>query len=100
MAVKQGSWVQIEKVLLEPAERSERLPEETRRVPFRLRAKGILAEDCEQGGEATITTACGRRMTGLLVAENPAFTHSFGSQVTEFLGLGDSLRALWRKSDD
>ncbi|MGI6253280.1 MAG: hypothetical protein ACOYJV_07590 [Aminivibrio sp.] len=66
-------------------------------VPFRLRAKGILAGDCEPGEEATITTACGRRLKGVLVAENPAFTHSFGSQVTEFLGLGDALRALWEE---
>lgn len=97
MTVKQGSWVQIEAVLLEPRQRSDRLPEETRQVPFRLRAKGILAGDCEPGGEATITTACGRRLKGVLVAENPAFTHSFGSQVTEFLGLGDALRALWEE---
>lgn len=97
MTVKQGSWVQIEEVLLEPRERSERLPEETRRVPFRFRAKGVLTEDCEPGGRATITTACGRRLKGVLVAENPAFTHSFGSQVTEFLGLGDALRALWEE---
>ena len=89
MAVKQGSWVQIEEVLLEPRQRSERLPAETR--------QGILAGDCEPGGEATITTACGRRLKGVLVAENPAFTHSFGSQVTEFLGLGDALRALWEE---
>jgi hypothetical protein len=32
MTVKQGSWVQIEAVLLEPQQRSDRLPEETRQV--------------------------------------------------------------------
>lgn len=100
MTVRKGSWVQIEEVLLQPQERSDHLPPETREVPFRLRAKGILATDGEIGREATVTTTCGRRLTGILVADNPAFTHSFGNQLPEFIGLGDSLRALWRSSDE
>lgn len=96
MVVRKGSWVQIEQVLLKPEERPHHLPPETRQVPFRLRAKGVLSEDASLGEEVTVTTTCGRQLTGILVADNPAFTHSFGTQIPEFIGLGDSLRALWR----
>jgi hypothetical protein len=98
--MKKGSWVQIEWTLLEPQERPSTLPAETRAVPLRVKAKGLLAEDANPGETVSITTTCGRRLTGALVAENPPYTHSFGPQIPEFIGLGDFLRSLWRRNDE
>ena len=43
--VTKGTWVQIEQVLLTPAERAPSLPEDTRQVPYVLRVSGFLLED-------------------------------------------------------
>ncbi len=98
--IRKGSWVQIEWTLLEPSERPEHLPPETRKVPLRMRAKGLLQEEASAGDSVSVLSTCGRTLTGTLVAENPPFTHSFGPQIPEFIGLGDALRSLWRKSDE
>jgi hypothetical protein len=98
--IRKGSWVQIEWTLLEPSERPEHLPPETRRVPLRMRAKGLLQEEASVGDSVSVLSTCGRTLTGTLVAENPPFTHSFGPQVTELIGLGDYLRSLWRTTDE
>ncbi|MDD2454059.1 MAG: 2-amino-4-oxopentanoate thiolase subunit OrtA [Synergistaceae bacterium] len=98
--IRKGSWVQIEWTLLEPWERPEHLPPETRQVPLRMRAKGILQEEASTGEPATVISTCGRTLTGTLVAENPPFTHSFGPQIPEFIGLGDFLRSQWRSADE
>jgi hypothetical protein len=65
-----------------------------------MRAKGRLEEEAALGETASITTACGRKLTGMLVADNPPYTHSFGPQIPEFIGLGDFLRSLWRRNDE
>lgn len=98
--IRKGGWVQIEWTLLEPRERPEHLPAETRKVPLRMRAKGILQEDASPGETASVLSTCGRILSGTLVAENPPFTHSFGPQIPEFIGLGDSLRSLWGNKDE
>ena len=98
--MKKGSWVQVEWTLLEPEERPSTLPEETRSVPLRMRAKGLLEEGAIEGERATIRTVCGRTLTGTVTAENPGYTHSFGPQIKEFIGLGDFLRSLWGNEDE
>ena len=98
--MKKGSWVQIEWTLLEPQERPSHLPAETRAVPLRMRAKGCLEEEALLGATASIVTTCGRRLMGTVMAENPPYTHSFGPQIPEFIGLGDFLRSLWRENDE
>ena len=98
--VKKGSWVQIEWTLLEPRERPSHLPAETRAVPLRMRAKGCLEKDAALGDTASVRTVCGRTLTGVVTAENPPYTHSFGPQIPEFIGLGDFLRSLWRRDDE
>jgi len=93
--VKKGNWGEIEWILLDPSERPETLPPETRQVPFRVRAKGRLQEEAFPGETVSVVTACGRELQGVLLADNPPFTHSFGSPIPELLGLGDFLRSLW-----
>lgn len=83
-----GTWVEIEKVVLNPDERADSLPEETRQVPYMLRVSGFLQEDAELGQEVRICTLIGRELAGTLRVINPSYTHSFGETVPELLKIG------------
>jgi 2-amino-4-ketopentanoate thiolase alpha subunit len=83
--VAKGTWVQIEQVLLTPAERAPTLPEDTREVPYVLRVSGFLLDDAELDTEARIRTLIGRELSGALRTVNPSYTHSFGETVPELL---------------
>ena len=83
--VNRGTWVQIEQVLLTPAERAPTLPEDTRQVPYVLRVSGFLLEDAELEKDARIRTLIGRELSGALKTVNPSYTHSFGETVPELL---------------
>lgn len=83
--VTKGTWVQIEQVLLTPAERAPTLPEDTRQVPYVLRVSGFLLEDAELDKEARVRTLIGRELIGALKTVNPSYTHSFGETVPELL---------------
>ena len=86
--VKQGTWVEIEQVVLSPAERAPTLPDDTRQTPYMLRVAGFLLADGEVGQEVQISTLIGRRLSGVLRTVNPSYTHSFGETVPELLGIG------------
>jgi hypothetical protein len=86
--VTKGTWVQIEQVLLSPAERAPTLPEDTRQVPYVLRVSGFLLEAAELDHQARIRTLIGRELSGALRTVNPSYTHSFGETVPELLEIG------------
>jgi hypothetical protein len=86
--VSKGTWVQIERVVLEPAERAAGLPEDTGEVPYVLRVSGFLLEDAAIGEQARVGTLIGRELRGSLTAVNPGYTHSFGETVPELLDIG------------
>jgi hypothetical protein len=90
--VKKGSFVEIRRVLLEPSERAEHLPEETKKVPFEARIRGLLLRDARLGEEAEIETRIGRIVKGTLVAEDPPFTYGFGKPVRELIDVSRELR--------
>ncbi len=75
--------------------RSSRLPPSM--LFYGQTASGKLTAALET---ARVLSTCGRILSGTLVAENPPFTHSFGPQIPEFIGLGDSLRSLWGNQDE
>ena len=83
--VNEGTWVQIEQVLLSPADRAPSLPDDTRQVPYVLRVSGFLLEDGQLGQDARIRTLIGRELSGVLKTVNPSYTHSFGETVPELL---------------
>lgn len=83
-----GTWVEIERVLLESAERAPGLPEDTGKTPLVMRVSGFLLEDAELGAPATIRTIIGRELSGTLRVVNPGYTHSFGSTIPELLTIG------------
>ena len=98
MDAKKGDWVQIYKVVVEAGQRTAKLPEDTLKTSFNLRAKGFLEQDANIGDEVTVTTAAERKLTGRLTAVSPGPGHSFGRPVPELLTIGSELRSMLSKS--
>jgi hypothetical protein len=88
-----GDWVEIERVLLEPAERASGLPEDTAAQPLRMWVKGFARAGGMIGDEIDVETMTGRVVRGHLSAILPGYTHSFGSPPAEIVGIGRDLRA-------
>ena len=97
-----GEWVEVERVLLEPAERSTNLPEDTASQPLMTWVKGFALAPAEMGAEVSVTTMTGRTVTGTLSAINPGYFHTFGQPIPELVHVGADLRAKlaeYRASD-
>ncbi len=86
--VKKGTWVEIQQVVLTPEQRAQSLPDDTKKVPYLLRASGFLLEDAELGQETSIQTIIGRTLSGKLIKVNPSYSHSFGNTIPELLTIG------------
>lgn len=94
-----GDWVEVERVLLEPADRSPNLPPETAEKPLMVWVKGFAVGAAGLGEEVTVKTPTGRQVTGMLSAINPGYTHTFGAPIPELQSVGRDLRARlaeWR----
>lgn len=87
-----GDWVEVERVLLEPADRSTNLPEETAAQPLRMWVKGFARAAAAVGDEVTVETMTGRAVTGALTDVNPGYTHTFGRPTPELTHVGRDLR--------
>jgi hypothetical protein len=97
-----GEWVEVERVLLEPAERSSNLPEDTASQPLMTWVKGFALAEADMGGELSVTTMTGRTVTGTLSAINPGYFHTFGRPIPELVHVGADLRdrlALYRAGE-
>ena len=94
--IRQGTWVEIRRIVLQPGERSPQVPEDTRQVPLEMRVKGFILEPASPGAEVEIVTPAGRRLRGILTEVNPAYTHSFGSPLPELSAIGDEVRSMLR----
>jgi hypothetical protein len=86
--IAQGSWVEIEQVVLTPEQRVQSLPQETRSVPYLLRVSGFLQQDAELGQVVQVKTIIGRTLSGKLKTVNPGYSHSFGETIAELLPIG------------
>ena len=86
--IVQGTWVEIEQIVLKPEERAPNLPEDTRQTPYMLHVSGFLLEDTDMGQDACISTIIGRELSGVLKTVNPSYHHSFGAVVPELLTIG------------
>ena len=96
--VKRGILVEIEQVILTPDERAPQVPDDTRKVPLVMRARGMLTDDSVIGEEAGIETVTGRLLTGKLVEENPAYDHGFGTPIPELIPIGREARDILMKN--
>jgi hypothetical protein len=90
---KAGDWVEVERVLLEPADRSKNLPPETAEKPLMMWVKGFALGEAAKGEELTIETITGRKVTGALSAVNPGYYITYGDPIPELTHVGRDLRA-------
>jgi hypothetical protein len=88
-----GDWVEVERILLEPADRAVNLPEDTAAQPLRMWVKGFARTAATVGDELTIETMTGREVTGALFEVNPGYFHTFGKPTPELTAVGPDLRA-------
>lgn len=97
------AWVEVERVLLEPAERSTNLPPETAAQPLVTWVKGFARGEAAIGEDVEVETMTGRFVTGRLSAVNPGYFHTFGTPAPELVRVGRDLRARldeYRKTGD
>jgi len=92
--IKKGAWVSLKRVLLTSEERTGRLPEETRKVPFIMWDKGYLTADAEIGETVTVITRTGREETGVLEEAEPAWNLGYGDFVPELPRIGETARSF------
>jgi len=88
-----GDWVEVECVLLEPADRSTNLPPETAEKPLMMWVKGFAEGQAALGEPLTVETMTGRKVSGRLSAVNPGYFHTFGEPIPELQHIGKDLRA-------
>ncbi|MGB4594399.1 MAG: 2-amino-4-oxopentanoate thiolase subunit OrtA [Anaerolineaceae bacterium] len=86
--IKAETWVEIERVVLQPADRALTLPEDTKQVPYIMHVSGFLIEPANMGELARIRTIIGRIHEGTLIKVEPSYSHSFGKLVPELLTIG------------
>lgn len=92
---RRGDWVQVHQVILPAGRRAPQVPPETQAVPLEMWVKGfLLADRAGLGDIVDIRTLAGRRLSGRLVAIEPAYEHGFGRPVPELLAIGPEVRAL------
>ncbi|MDL2212159.1 2-amino-4-ketopentanoate thiolase [Erysipelotrichaceae bacterium OttesenSCG-928-M19] len=83
--IKKGTFVRIEKTILEAEERTSKIPDDTKAVPFKMWTKGILQNDCKMNEEATIITMANRKDTGKLVEVDPMYELNYGEFLPEMI---------------
>ncbi|MBZ4656051.1 MAG: hypothetical protein JG759_599 [Thermoanaerobacter sp.] len=91
---QKGDWVKIKQVILEPSERSENTPQDTKETPLTMWVKGLLLQDGEIGDTVKIKTLTGRVVEGILVEINPRHIHDFGNPIPELIKAGIKAREI------
>ncbi len=91
---KKNDWVRIHRNVLEPQERTGKLPEDTKAVPLEMWVKGWLVnESAELGDDVTVKTCVGRTEHGTLIEVNPCYELNYGRFVPEILEMETQLRS-------
>jgi hypothetical protein len=91
-------WVEVERVLLEPADRSSNLPADTAAQPLLVWVKGFATGPARIGQDVTVETITGRAVTGRLSAVDPGYFHTFGDPIPELVHVGRDLRVRLAES--
>ncbi len=100
-AAKEGDWVKIRFRILEPQDRPDHIPEETRKTPLDAFVNGFMTEkEAHLGDQVSIRTLIDREYTGALVEVFPAYTHSFGKPIPALLEIGPKLRTIIKEEEE
>lgn len=90
---KKNDWVRIHRSVLEPEQRTGKLPEDTKLVPLEMWVKGRLQnENAEIGDEVSVLTRAGRVEHGRMIEIDPCYELNYGSFVPEILEMEEQLR--------
>jgi len=88
----EGDWVEVERVLLEPADRATNLPDDTAAQPLLVWVKGFARTAAAVGDQLEVETMTGRLVSGRLTEVNPGYFHTFGKPAPELTHVGRDLR--------
>lgn len=92
---KKGDWVRIHNIVLKAEDRTAKIPDDTQKCDLEMWVKGALVEDTAKIGDmVTVETAAGRMERGMLLEENPHYTHSYGEFVPEIIEIDKKLREI------
>lgn len=86
--IKKGSYVEIEKIVLDCEDRSKAIPYDTKKTPLKMWARGFCDRDCKVGDIVTITTVIGRELEGRVTCAEPSYDHGYGKYVEELAYIG------------
>jgi hypothetical protein len=89
--IPKGTYVEIEKVILNPDERASHIPLDTKKLPLIMHVKGFLCENGELGKMVEIKTMTKRKESGKLLTVQPFFNHTFGHYVDEVMCLRQNI---------
>ncbi len=92
--ILKGDWVEISRVVLEPNERAQNLPEDTARIPYSMKIRGTALQDGKTGEEMKIKTVGGREVSGKAEAVNPFYDHDFGVCVPELVKTRQAIKKI------
>ena len=97
---EQGTYIEIEKTILTPEERTAQIPEDTKKVPFKLWVKGFALAEGDIGDTVSVKTITGRCVSGKVTCIAPHYRHSYGESMPEIMMIGKALRNLLEEDDD
>lgn len=92
--IEKGTWVLINRNILEPEERAPQIPEDTKKVPLKMWVKGYLESDAEIGQEVEVITETGRKERGKLLEAEPYYKHDYGRYVSELHEISRQVREI------
>lgn len=98
--IKKGTWVEIVKVVLPSEERSNAIPEETKRTPLMMWVRGNTLENSDLGEVVEIETISGRIVKGKVTQVEPAYTHSFGKYIGDISYIGKQAKEILYKNSE
>lgn len=87
-----GDWVRISAIVLKNNERSDRIPEDTKKEDLKMWIKGHLITDGKLGERVKVLTKTGRIVEGIFEEVNPNFNIDFGEYLPEIGEIGEDLR--------
>lgn len=91
-SIAAGTWVELERVILEPGERAPGIPADTASVPFAARVRGFLVAPARRGATAQVRTQVDRVVSGKLRAVLPRNPADFGNPSPELLLVGKAMK--------
>lgn len=91
--IKKGTLVKIKDIVLKADQRTAAIPEDTKKTDLVLNLNGILQHDSALNEIGEIKTNTGRLVKGIIIEQNPHYTHSFGRVVEEIHQIDDYVRS-------